>query len=242
MNGVALVLLVVLGASGLRSAAGRRASVRHRLAPPVRPVRPVQRVQPGRQVRWVWGRWRERGSRASADIEHARLLEVVARALRSGASLTGALAEAAAELPSSAAVDDLRRSLVAVRAGAPVIDALEQWRTASDARPRVLAGTALVLGAELGGVPARSLDAAASGLRDRAALAREVRALSSQARASAAVMVLGPPLFLGAAAAADPRLHRVLFGSPVGLTCMVVGAALDAAGAWWMAALVRGTT
>ncbi len=144
------------------------------------------------------------------------MLEVVARSLRSGASLTGALAEAVAELPPGEAVDDLERSLASIRAGAPVVDALERWRAASASRPRVLAGTALALGAELGGVPARSLDAAASGLRDRAALAREVRALSSQARASATVMVLGPPLFLVAASTADHRLLLVLFGSPLG--------------------------
>jgi tight adherence protein B len=170
------------------------------------------------------------------------VLEVVARSLRSGAALTGALAEAVTELPRSAAVDDLECALATIRAGAPVVDALEGWRTASADRPRVMAGTALALGAELGGVPARSLDAAASGLRDRAALAREVRALSSQARASAAVMVLGPPIFLGAASAAEHRLFEVLFGSPAGLLCLVAGAALDAAGAWWMAALVRGAT
>ena len=72
--------------------------------------------------------------------------------------------------------------------------------------------------------------------------AGQVRALSSQARASAAVMVLGPPLFLAAASTADHRLLLVLFGSPLGLLCVVAGAALDVAGAWWMTALVRGAT
>ncbi len=167
------------------------------------------------------------------------MLEVVARSLRSGASLTGALAEAVADLPAGGAVDDLERALAMIRAGASVVDALDRWTKAAGVRPRVLAGTALALGAELGGMPARSLDAAAAGLRDRAALAREVRALSSQARSSATVMVLGPPLFLGAASTADHRLLQVLLGSPRGLGCVVAGVALDVGGAWWMSALVR---
>ncbi|MGZ4726119.1 MAG: type II secretion system F family protein [Acidimicrobiales bacterium] len=175
----------------------------------------------------------------SVDLDHALLLETVARSLRSGSSLTRALGEAVAELPPSDAVHDLERALSAVRSGASVVAALERWSVDGRGRARVLAGTALTLGAELGGAPARSLDAAAAGLRDRAALAREVRALSSQARASAAVMVVGPPLFLVLASVADHRLPQVLLGSPMGLGCLVAGIALDAAGAWWMATLVR---
>ena len=77
------------------------------------------------------------------------------------------------------------------------------------------------------------------GLRDRAALAREVRALSSQARASAALMVIAPVLFLLLASVADARLPRVLFATPAGVACLVAGAALDASGAWWMTVLTR---
>jgi len=175
----------------------------------------------------------------SVDLDHALVLETVARSLRSGSSLTRALHEAVTELPASDAVDDLDRALAAVRVGAPVAAALEGWTMPGAGRARLLAGTALTLAAELGGMPARSLDAAASGLRDRAALAREVRALSSQARASASVMVLGPPAFLTLASGADHRLPGVLFGSPAGLACLVTGIALDGAGAWWMALLVR---
>ncbi len=177
----------------------------------------------------------------SVDLDHAVVLETVARSLRSGSSFTGALGEAVAELSGNQAADDLDRALSAVRAGAPVVEALERWAgpDAGRGRARVLAGTSLVLGAELGGMPARSLDAAAAGLRDRAALALEVRALSSQARASAAVMVLGPPVFLVLASGADHRLLHVLLGTPLGLGCVAAGVVLDASGAWWMAWLVR---
>jgi tight adherence protein B len=196
----------------------------------------------------VVARWRRlaasslSGSRASsrgADIDHARLLEAVARSLRSGSSLTGAVHEALAELPTSPAALDLDRSMAAVRAGAPVVDALDAWTSGDNSRARRLAGTALTLGAELGGMPARSLDAAASGLRDRAEVAREVRALSAQARASAVVMVLAPPVFVALASAADTALVRVLISTPLGLTCLVAGLTLDLAGALWMGVLVR---
>ena len=120
-----------------------------------------------------------------------------------------------------------------------MVGSLEQWIASAPTEARVLCGTALVLGAELGGLPARSLDAAASGLRDRAALAREVRALSSQARASAAVMVIGPVVFLLLASLVDGRVPKVLLASPLGIGCLVAGVTLDATGAWWMAVMVR---
>jgi tight adherence protein B len=182
---------------------------------------------------------RLRGSTGRDDLDHALVLETVARPLRAGASLMAAVDEALAELPASVAARDLARAMASVRAGASLAVALERWSTSDPAPGRAAAGTALVLAAELGGAPSRPLEQAASGLRDRAALAGEVRALSSQARASAAVMVLGPPVFLVVATMMDRRLAHVLFATPAGLGCLVVGAALDLAGTAWMARLVE---
>ena len=103
----------------------------------------------------------------------------------------------------------------------------------------MLAGTALALGAELGGAQARCLDAAAASLRERASLEREVRALSSQARASAAVMVAAPMGFAVFSGTTDPRVAQVLVSTPLGWACLVGGLLLDGLGAGWMARLAR---
>lgn len=166
------------------------------------------------------------------------VLEAVARALRGGRSLVQAVDEAAASLPRGPAVDDLSDVVGAVRSGVPLAAALASWATKGE-DARVLAGAALTLGAEVGGASARSLDAAASGLRDRAALAREVRALTSQARASALVMVLAPVGFVIVAGAADRRIVATLLTTPTGLACITLGLGLDAIGAGWMARMTR---
>jgi Flp pilus assembly protein TadB len=182
-----------------------------------------------------WGRRLQWGI-AGSEAEHAELLESVARSLRSGASLTVGLEQVAAALRGRAGTE-MGQALRTVRGGASLPAAIDAWAAGSDPA-RTLAGAALALGAELGGARARALDDAASGLRDRAALQREIRALTAQTRASAAVMVLAPLAFALVSWRADAGVARVL-ASPAGLACLVCGLALDAAGACWMATLAR---
>jgi len=183
----------------------------------------------GRRLAWL---------RPSTDLDHALVLEAVARSLRGGGSLSQAIDDAVQSLPASAAAVELGEAARRVAAGARWRDALDAWSARPD-DARVLAGAALTLGAELGGASARSLDAAAGGLRDRARLAREVRALTSQARSSALVMVTAPVAFLVVAASADRQIAVVLMASPAGWLCLAVGVALDLVGAAWMARMTR---
>jgi tight adherence protein B len=97
-----------------------------------------------------------------------------------------------------------------------------------------LAVAALALSSELGGGAAKSLDAVAATLRDRNGLRREVRALSSQARASALVIGLAPIAFAVIAGSLDPRTTDFLLHDPVGVACLFVGIVLDGCGAAWM--------
>ena len=177
----------------------------------------------------------------STDVEHALVLEGIARALRGGGSLALAIEEVAAAPSPGSAATDLGVAAASARAGLPLAQALDRWgrsaRPADDAR--VLAAAALTLGADLGGSSAQSLDAAAAGLRDRAALGREVQALTAQARASAAVMVIAPVGFVVVAGAADGRVSATLLTTPIGWACLGVGLALDAVGALWMAQMTR---
>ena len=82
------------------------------------------------------------------------------------------------------------------------------------------------------------LDGVAASLRERVALEREVAALSSQSRASAAVLVIAPVVFAVAAALFDHRILEVLVGRPIGWVCMGLGLGLDGLGALWMARLI----
>ena len=61
-----------------------------------------------------------------------------------------------------------------------------------------------------------------------------MRALSSQARASAVVIGLAPLGFAVLAAMVDPASIHFLVGTPIGIACLVVGVVLDGVGAAWM--------
>ena len=200
-------------------------------APPARVRRTGRLAALARQVT----AWR----RSDCEVEHAELLEEVARALRAGCSLRGALAQAASSCQGGAA-RDLTDTLTRVDAGAPLPDALERWGTAGSGEARVLSAAALAMGSAVGGTTARSLDAAAASLRDRAALVGEVRALTSQARASAVVLVVAPVAFLVVLMAVEPSLASRALLTPSGAGCVVAGGLLDGLGAWWMARLIGG--
>ena len=173
----------------------------------------------------------------SVDAVLPEALEAMARSLRAGASLPIAIDEA-----SAAVGPPLAGGLAAVTAtaarGRSVATAIDSWATCTEGEGVALAAAALALGAELGGTAARSLDGVADTLRDRNAVQREIRALSTQARASAAVIAVAPIGFSLLVALADPSSVAFLVTSRFGVACLLLGIALDVLGAWWMRRIV----
>jgi len=94
--------------------------------------------------------------------------------------------------------------------------------------------------AEVGGAVAPALDAAASVLRERAALAADAAAHSAQARLSARVLTLVPIGFAAWGVAADPRTRDAYLHTPIGIGCIAVGLMLNLAGWSWMRQIVGG--
>jgi tight adherence protein B len=160
-------------------------------------------------------------------------LDAVARSLRSGASMRQAVAEAA-----EAVRGLLRADLDAVARdvgdGASLEHALERWCERRPLPGVRLAAAALALGAETGGASARAIDGVTATLRTNLAIAGEVRALSSQARLSALVIVLAPIAFAFLATTSDGSSAAFLLGTPLGWLCLAVGLGLDAIGWLWM--------
>jgi tight adherence protein B len=183
-------------------------------------------------------RARRGAAAATAEAALPGALEAVARGLRSGSSLRQAIAEAASVTPGALGAE-LRLVAAASERGTPLVSALEAWG-ARCPRPGVRLGVAaLCLGAEVGGAQARAVDGVAATLRERLAVAGEVRALTSQTRASMLVIAAAPIAFCAFASATDPRTSTFLFRSPVGLACLGAGIALDVAGGLWMQRLCR---
>lgn len=183
-------------------------------------------------------RSRRRRSEVRVEVELPAALEAVARALRSGASLHGALDEAPAQCRGPLAAE-LERMARAARGGQPLQRALAALAVRRPLPGVRLAVAALSVAIETGAAHARAVDGVAATLRERLAVAAEVRAQSAQARLSAVVIGLAPVVFGAFALAADPRVGDLLLRTPLGVAILAAGLGLDAAGWWWMQRLVR---
>ncbi len=186
---------------------------------------------------------RTRRGRADARSEAAlpSALEAVARSLRSGASLRQAVEEAGASARGGgrALAAELTRAAAEAAQGASLVSALEAVAVRRPLPGVRLGVAALCLGAETGGAQARAVDGVAATVRERQAVAAELKALSSQARISALVIGLAPIGFGFFAASTDPRTADFMLHTPAGLMLLVGGLVLDALGWLWMQHLAK---
>jgi tight adherence protein B len=160
-------------------------------------------------------------------------IDAVAAAVRSGRSVHDGLAVAADAAPPRLAAE-LRAVVTDTERGVPLTDALDRWSGTSTVPGAPLVASAVGLTGETGGDVAAALGGVADTLRERRALAREIRALSSQARLSAAVIAVAPLGFAVLASATDGDTARFLFGSVGGAICLAIGVGLDLVGWRWM--------
>ncbi|MDP1818814.1 MAG: type II secretion system F family protein [Acidimicrobiales bacterium] len=168
-------------------------------------------------------------------------LDRLASAIRSGTAVRPALVAVARRSPSPLA-EELAPLADALDHGAPLRPTLDGWSHRAMSRDVALAAAAIGLGAAAGGQVARALDGVAATLRERRELQAEVRALATQARASAGVLVLAPLGFTALVSTIEPGAVRFLVATPTGLACLVMGLALDGVGAWWMRRIVEQAT
>jgi tight adherence protein B len=170
---------------------------------------------------------------AAYDATLASALDAAARGVRSGGSLPQAIAEASTSVRGGVA-RDLAHVVVAVERGRSFTDALAAWRAVRE-RPAVrLAVGALVLATQTGGPPARVIEDVAGAIRTRQQVALEAHALAAQARLSAIVVGVAPIGFMLVTCLTDRRNSHLLFGTPLGIACVIAGLTLDGIGAWWM--------
>lgn len=183
-------------------------------------------------------RLRARRGTDAYDAQLVRFVLSLGAALRAGNSVVAGL-EAAAEPCEGKLADELDALVGRVRRGWTVREAIERWeRDASRTSVRMVAG-AILLGGATGGRLSDALDSVAATVATQLELDAERRALSSQARASAALLVLAPIGFSLIAAVIDPRVGRGLFATPIGLASAAIAIGLDALGWRWMRSIVR---
>lgn len=182
-----------------------------------------------------------RRNAARRDAQLVPMLERMAADLRAGATLAPAFVAVARTTPAPLG-EELRGIAAEIQHGAALSQAVDRWgERADDGSPIRVVAAALTVATEAGGEVARSVDRLAATLRERRELRAEVRALATQARTSAAVLVVAPLGFAALVAGIEPGAVTFLVTSPVGLLCLSAGLALDALGATWMARILRDT-
>ncbi|WP_254047300.1 type II secretion system F family protein [Streptomyces aureus] len=187
------------------------------------------------------GRLREAGRRREREARAERVVALcgaVVGELRAGWQPAQALSFAARE--TGALGDEEAAVLAAARFGGDVPEALR--RAAGQDGADGLAGMAACwqVAVDGGAGLAAGLDRLEAALRDHREQRERLRAELAGAWATVAVLAVLPlaGVALGAALGADPL--RVLLHTPAGLACLAVGGALEAAGLWWAARIVRG--
>ncbi len=197
---------------------------------------------PVRALTEAWARIRTQLRPDDHAIVVAEMLELVARALRGGASLPVALKTVSAELPEADLAPVLRR----IAGGLSVTEALDRWALdAIDSGARTARQTAaalLMLGHGSGAAMAASLDRAAASIHQRRAWRDEIRALTAQTRASGLLVALAPAAFGLVVALVDSEALAVLVTTPIGWFSLSVGLGLETLGVWWMTRLTRGVS
>lgn len=173
--------------------------------------------------------------RRPTDGDLPAALDRIADELRSGRGLREAVVRVASKREGSS-LAHLAPALMSGRLG-PTLR-----RAAASTEDRDLGSALCVLAvhADAGGDPIPALRALADRLRGRAAARREARALTTQARMGARVILLLTPCFWLLLLAGDPGGTVSTFAHPSTRGAIALGVALQVLGGVWIAGIVGG--
>ncbi|MGK5628021.1 type II secretion system F family protein [Streptomyces sp. URMC 123] len=184
--------------------------------------------------RWLrgFGRQRERARRAAEVIE---LCGAVSGELRAGRQPGEALRAAVGDEPGVVGTS----ALAAARFGGDVPEALRRSAHRPGAEGLVGVAACWQVAAEGGAGLAAGLDRVGGALRAERDQREDLRAQLAGTRATASLLAVLPVfgLVMGGALGAEPL--RVLFHTPAGLGCLLLGGLLECAGLLWTARVVR---
>jgi tight adherence protein B len=184
------------------------------------------------------GRRASRRRAVAIDEAMADAVRAIAAGLRAGLSVPQALRFAASE--ATPPLDATLAELVdAAEVGEPLDDAIHRWAVRVGTDDARLVEGVLGLHRRSGGDLPRVLDRVAETLRDRRAIAREVRALTAQARLSGTILGLLPIGFFAFLWLTSRRDIEGAFRTSAGLTAFAVGAALELLAFLWIRRLLE---
>ena len=178
-------------------------------------------------------RSRIEAARRQFDGELADFFTIVASGLRSGLSLAQAVA-GAAQGGSDVLARQMRRVTTEVALGMDLADALDGVAARMSSEDLALAVQAVRIQRETGGSLSNILDIAATTVRQRAQLQREVRALSAEGRISALILMVLPIGIFAFFFLTRREYVEVFWTEPAGWIMLGALALILGIGAVWM--------
>jgi len=177
---------------------------------------------------------------ATVDAQLADAVRSFTAGMRAGLSMTQAIAFAANEGEPPLG-PTLARIVDAVSIGGSLDGALQAWGHEVGTDDARLVVGVLTLHRRSGGDLPHVLDQVAATLRERSEAAREVRALTAQARLSGAVLGLLPIGFFAFLWMTSRGNIEGAFHSPIGIATIVIGAVLECIAFVWIRSLLEVT-
>jgi len=179
---------------------------------------------------------RQRQARFARQFGQA--LEFLARSMRSGLDLPGAMRVACEEFPDPIATE-FRRAVDEINYGMPVEAAIERIDERVDCRDLGYLSACVSIQRETGGGLAQSLNTLANAIRERRIFEGKVHGLSAQGRLSAWVLCILPLAVLALMMVTNPSYVGVLLDTTTGNKVLAGTLLMTAAGVVWVAMLVR---
>lgn len=187
---------------------------------------------------WAWLQQRRARRLARIDAQLPDALDIMARSMQAGHAFSSALQIAAAETPMPLS-QELQRLFDEVHFGHGLQQSLPALSQRIDTEEVKFFVTSVLIQRETGGDLAALLLGTAALIRERQALAGQVRVLSAEGRLSAWVLSLLPLALGGVMALLNPGFMAPLSQTPAGQRLLLVAALLWVLGVVWMARLVR---
>lgn len=184
-------------------------------------------------VRMVTARRQARLEEQLPDV-----LDFIARAMQAGHAFNSALQMAAGEAQEPIA-SEFRRTFNEVNVGMPIQQAMNSLAERIDCADMRYFAVSVVINREVGGDLSGLLKGVSTLIRERLKLRLTIKALTSEARASAWVLGLLPFLLGGALTLLNPDYMNPLLSDPAGRKMLVYGLLLMAFGVLWMKQLSK---
>ncbi len=165
-------------------------------------------------------------------------LQLVASSLQSGFSLAQALDSASRDGRAPLSTE-LSRALNEARLGAPLEDALDRVADRMNSKDFGWAVMAVRIQREVGGNLAEVLRTTVATIRERAALHRQVRALSAEGRLSMYILMALPIGMFTFLVTMRGEYARLLWTEPLGLLMMAATVVSMTVGYFWMRTVIR---